>query len=118
MGYAMRNGQWADTIDLKLNPLEGAAVTTDGYSAIVEVGDRAIARLVLDATVVSSGDTVDVTVQTSRDGVTFYTSGTFTQVTAVSAESKVFLLDRFVRAHFNVTGAAISIACTLTGEAA
>jgi hypothetical protein len=121
MGYSMRNGQWADTEELKLNPLEGT-LTTDGYSAIVEVGDRAVARLRLLTTAVSSSDVVDVTIQTSRDGITFFTSGTFTQVaTTIDAtwdQRKTFLLDRFVRAHFNVTGAAVSIALTLTGEAA
>lgn len=121
MGYAMSSGRWADTQDLNLNPSEGAALTTDGYSAAVEVGDRAVARLRLLTTSVSSSDVVDVTIQTSHDGVTYYTSGTFTQVaTTIDAtwdQRKTFLLDRFVRAHYNVTGAAVSIAITLTGEA-
>lgn len=117
MGYQIQNGRYADTEEISLNPLEGAAVTTDGYSDVLELGDRGVARLTLDATSVSSGDTLDVTVQTSRDGVTYYTAGTFTQVTAQGAESKLFMLDRFVRAHYNVTGSGVSIACTLTGEA-
>jgi hypothetical protein len=116
--YEMQNGRAADTQDIDLSPLEGAAVTVDGYSAVLELGDRRVARLVLDVTSVSSGDTVDVTVQTSRDGVTYYTAGTFTQVTAAGTERKLFMLDRYVRAYFDVGGSGVSIACTLTGEAA
>lgn len=118
MGYTKANGQFADVEPIVLNPLEGAAVTVDGYSAVLELGDRALARLTLAATSVSSGDTVDVTIQTSPDGVNWYTSGTFAQVTAPGSESKLFLLDRFVRAHFDVGGSGVSIACTLAGEAA
>jgi hypothetical protein len=115
MGYFKANGQYANTEAVVLSP--AAALTEDGNSASLELGDRAVARLTLAATAVSAGDTLDVTVQTSRDGTTWYTSGTFTQVTTTGSETKCFLLDRFVRAAYNVTGSDVSITCTLTGEA-
>jgi len=120
MGYKKANGIFADVEAINLNPLEGAAVTKDGYSAVLELGDRGEARLTLAATSVSSADTLDVTIQTSPDGSddSWYTAGTFSQVTEAGSERKVFLLDRFVRAHFDVGGSAVSIACTLLGEAA
>src|SRR5690349_6963260 len=119
MGYTMRNGRYANTADVTLNPLEGAALTVDGKSQVVELGDRGVLRLRLLCTSVSAADTLDVTVETSRDGVTWYSAGTFTQVTdaAQQDQRKVFAVDRFVRADFNVGGTGVSIACTLTGEA-
>lgn len=101
-GYQMTNGRWADTIALDLSP--AAPIAVDGYSAAVEVGDYAVARLALTATSVSPSDVLDVTLQTSHDGTTWYTAGTFTQVTANGTERKCFAVDRFVRAHYNVTG--------------
>lgn len=115
MGYFKSDGRYANTEPLSLSP--SAALTEDANGASVELGDRAVARLTLAATAVSAGDTLDVTVQTSSDGSTWYTSGAFTQVTTTGSETKLFLLDRFVRAVYNVTGSDVSITCSLTGEA-
>lgn len=119
MGYTMQNGRHADTLDVILNPIEGAALTVDGKSRVVELGDRGVLRLRLLCTSVSAADTLDVTIETSRDGVTWYSAGTFTQVTdaAQQDQRKVFAVDRFVRADFNVGGSSVSIAATLLGEA-
>lgn len=121
MGYTTASGRYADTVAINLNPLEGASLTIDGKSAIVELGDRGVVRLRLLTTACSTGDTLDVTIETSNDGVTFYSAGTFTQVTdalgAPADQRKTFVLDRFVRADFNVGGSGIAIATTLTGEA-
>lgn len=116
MGYNMANGRWANTLDLNLDP-SSQALAADEYSPAIETGDRAVARLTLDVTSVSDGDSLDVTIQTSPDGTNWYTSGTFTQATGVTNERKLFMLDRFVRAHFNVTGFDVEIAATLRGEA-
>lgn len=109
-------GRFINAKPLNLNPLEGSAVTVDGYSAVVELGDARVARLKLDVTAVSTDDTLDVNVETSSDGITWYTSGSFTQATGVTSEQKLFMLDRFVRAHYNVGGSDVSIAATLVGE--
>lgn len=121
MGYRMTAGRWADTVDINLNPLE-SPITVDGNSAVVEVGERRVLSLRLLTTSVSTSDVVDVTIQTSYDGVTWYTSGTFTQVaTTIDAtwdQRKEFIVNRYVRANYNVTGTSVSIAITCTGEAA
>lgn len=102
MGYQMTNGRWANTIALDLSPT--AAVAVDGTTPAVELGDHAVARLVLAVTSVSSGESLDVTIETSSDGTTWYTAGAFTQVTATGTERKVFPIDRYVRAKYDVTG--------------
>ena len=102
-----------------LNPLEGT-LTVDGKSAVHEVSGPCVASFHLDVSAVSASDTVDVTIETSIDGVTWYSAGTFTQATetenAAWDQLLVAAVERFVRADFNVGGAAVSIACTLTGR--
>lgn len=100
----MSNGRWADTVALDLSP--SAPIAVDGNSSAVELGDRAVARLTLSVTSVSPSDVLDVTIQTSPDGTNWYTSGTFTQATTTGSERKLFQLDRYVRAAYNVTGSA------------
>ncbi len=119
-GYQTANGlRFADVEDVKLPALEGATVTTDGYSRVVEVGDRAIARLTLTVGAHSASDVLDVDIETSRDGVNnFYVSGSFTQTSEAGVQRKVFLCDRFIRARYNVTGAGVSIPANVEGELA
>lgn len=103
--------------DLNLDPIEGT-LTQDGYSRVVELDGETVARLVLDVTAVSDADTLDVTVECSRDGVNdWYSVGTFISTTAPGKQRRAVPLDRFVRAHFDVTGSDVSIAATLRGEA-
>jgi len=121
MGYTMRNGKYADTLEINLAPIEGV-LTQDGNSAVVEVGSKRVLNLHLLIDSVSTDDTLDVTIQTSFDGVTWYSAGTFTQATDAGGDPldqrKDFVVNRFVRADFNVGGSSVSIPCTLRGEAA
>lgn len=111
------NGRFIKSVELDLSP--AAAITEDVKSAkTYELGDKAVARLFLDVTAVSSGETLDVTLETSADGVTWYSAGTFTQATGTTSERKAFAIDRFIRADFNLTSnGAPSVTCTLRGEA-
>lgn len=120
-GYTMLDGEFADVEAIDLSYGSAIAVATPVYSGVLELGDRAVARLTLSCTALTAGDSFDVTIQTSRNGYDgWYTAGTFTTVSATGSESKVFLLDRFVRAMFDGTdaGGGISYTCTVTGEAA
>jgi hypothetical protein len=81
-----------------------AALTGTSYGAAVELGDRPTMRATLDVSAIEADTTADVTVQTSKDGNTWYTSGTFTQATVPGSERKLFMLDRYVRAKIEVGG--------------
>src|SRR3972149_1993590 len=116
-GYTMKNGRYANVVEVNLNP--AAAVTEDGYSAVVELGDKRSVSLLLDVTSVSASDAIDVTIETSKDGVTWQTAlVTFTQATGATSEWKHFVANRIIRAKYDVTGSSVSIGFTLTGEAA
>ena len=115
MGYTKRNGTYVHTVDVDLSP--SAALSADSTTSGVELGNLGTLRLTLNVTAVSASDSLDVSIETSRDGTTWYTAGAFTQATGTTTESKCFPVDRFVRAKYDVTGAAISISCTLRGEA-
>lgn len=111
MGYHMVNGRYADVQDLVLKGSGLESASTNG--AAIETGDRRVARLKLDITV-DNGTSLDVVVQTSRDGVTWYTSGAFTQQAGVASEQKLFLLDRFVRYSSTIVGT--SFTYSVSGE--
>jgi len=114
--YTRQDGTYVDAKAIVLSP--AAALTADAVSNVVELGDKRNVALTLVVSAVSASDTLDVTVQGSQDGSTnWYTIGTFTQVTTTGTERKTFTGDRFLRADYNVGGASISIAFTLTGEA-
>lgn len=125
MAYTMQNGRHANTRAVALNPLGGAAVTANGKSAVIELGDRAVLRLRLLATANSgSSPVVTAKVETSYDGVTWRdvdSSPSFTQVAssqdATWDQRKAFVVDRFVRADYVVGGGSPSISLTLEGEA-
>jgi len=121
MGYFQSSGKWVSTKDIRLDPLV-SPLTIDGKSAVVEMGSKRALYLNLVIASVSTDDTLDVTVETSNDGTNWYSAGAFTQATSAGGaplnQRKMFVVDRFVRADFNVGGAAaISIPCTLRGEA-
>lgn len=117
MGYEKANGEWADTEDVELAP--SAARTATGNGSSVEVGDRGVARLLLDVTAASgTSPTLDVTVETSHDGTTWRQVGTFAQKTAAGTERKSFSgLDRFVRATWTLGGTTPSFTFEISGEA-
>jgi hypothetical protein len=73
----------------------GASANTDAFY----VGDKGVLRATQTCTAVSgTSPTLDTTVMTcdTPDG-TFYSAGTFTQVTAAGAQRKTFAVDRWVR---------------------
>lgn len=117
MGYHRRDGKFADVESVILLPSAARAAGAAVTGTAVELGSRAVARLKLDVTAISSGTTLDVTIETSRDGVTWYTSGTFTQKTSsTGAEEKLFMLDRFVRTKYTSVGTSYTF--SVIGEAA
>lgn len=119
MGYMRRDGRWANTRSLLLPPL--SAVSTTVYSAVVEVGDRSVARLNLVATAMGGGITCVVTIETSADGITFYQSGSAFTTVAATVDSTwnqrgLYMLDRFVRAKYVPSGGTAVLSAV--GEAA
>lgn len=104
MTYTTRAGRSADTTPIYL---QGSTTqTADGDGSAVETGDARTARLTLDATISGTDPTFDVTVEASPSGAsgTWYTSGTFTQLTATGSARKSFLCDRFMRASWDIAG--------------
>lgn len=127
MGYTKQNGKYADTRTVRLNPIEGATVTANGKSAVHELGDRTVLRLNLLVSGVSgTSPQVTVKIETSYDGVTWRdvdSSPSFTQTAATTGvtwdQRKTFVVDRFVRADYVISGSATpTVSLTLEGEAA
>lgn len=117
MGYSTKSGRWAATADLVL--AASAERTATGNGASVEVGDKAVGRLLLDVTArTGTTPTLDVTIQTSFDGVTWRTAGTFTQATATGQQRISCMLDRYVRAIWTIGGTTPSFTFSIAGEAA
>jgi len=103
-GYTTTDGQFVDSREVVLHPSAARTATANG-SVVEETAHRRIAALVLDITAASgTNPTLDVTVQTSRDGSTWYSAGAFTQATATSTQRKTFALDRYVRAQWTIGG--------------
>lgn len=116
MGYSTKSGRWASTLDLPL--AASAARTATGNGSAFEPGDKAIARLRLNVTAAAgTSPTLNVTIQTSHDGTTWRSAGTFTQATAVSEQRAAFSIDRFVRATWTIAGTSPSFTFSITGEA-
>jgi hypothetical protein len=62
--------------------------------------------------------TLDVTIQTSADGTTWRTLGTFTQATVAGEERKSFAgCDRFVRAIYDLGGTGAAATFSVRGDA-
>ena len=118
MGYITATGRTSKGRTTTL--ASSAARTATGTGAAVEVADRGSVRLLLDVTAASgTTPTLDVTIETSYDGSTGWTSlGTFTQKTAVSSQRKNFGgADRFVRASWTIGGTTPSFTFSVDGEA-
>ncbi len=124
MGYSTQTGRWADTLDININPAGNALSGTSAIkSAAVEVAQyRTVSLRLLTTALTGTTPHVDVTIETSYDGVTYYSAGTFTQVAstvdATWDQRKEFMVNRFVRASYLPSGTTPvgTIACT--GEAA
>lgn len=91
--------------------------TAGGNGAPAGSAQASTARLSLDVTA-ASGTTPSLTVniQTSHDGATWVTVGSFAARTAPGSERKVFNgLDQFVRASWTVTGTTPSFSASVNG---
>lgn len=101
-----------------VSPAPSAARTTNGSSGALVVNGRNTLRLTLSVTA-SSGTTPNlaVTVETSGDGTTWYSAGTFAAKTANGTERKAFSgLDRFARVSWVITGTTPSFTFSVAGE--
>lgn len=115
-GYFTREtATFVDTRDLVLHP--SAARTANGNGELVENGPRRVASLALVVSARSgTTPTLDARIETSNDGSTWYTAGTFPQVNAVGTTRRMFLLDRLVRAAWDIGGTTPSFTFDLRGE--
>jgi hypothetical protein len=115
MGYFKDNGEFADADEAHFG--DGVLLANRDSDAIET--DRGTVRLALAVTAVSGTDpTLDVTIQTSEDKVTWRNLAAFTQATGVTRERKCFSgCDRFVRAHEVLGGSATpTVTRSITGE--
>jgi hypothetical protein len=117
MPYTTANGRHADTLPVTLH--ESAARTATGSGSALELGDRGTLRLILTVSAASgTTPTLDVTVETSFDGSTWRSAGTFAQRTSAASERKSFPgCDRFVRISYTIGGTTPSFTFSVSGEA-
>jgi hypothetical protein len=117
MGYAKGTGQWSGTTDVNFGAVQGKTVSADGKSAVIQTGAGVVALKML-ATSVDASATLDLTVETSDDGVTYYSAGTFTQITSTvgtQTQYKCFAVGRFTRVDYNIGGTG-TVDVVLTGD--
>ena len=116
-GYKTSDGLFVDSRSVNLHPSAARTATANG-SVVEDTAHRRTLALALVITAASgTNPTLDVTVQTSRDGSTWYTAGTFTQATTTGTQRKVFALDRYVRAQWTIAADANpSFTFSLAGE--
>ena len=110
-----RGGRHADTYQRTL--LASAAQTATGNSASQEFGDRRVARMTLDVTAEDTLTSLDVLLETSPTGLagTWYTAGTYTQVTSAPANERIAVaIDRFVRISWTLVGTSVTF--SVSGE--
>ncbi len=123
--YHRADGRFASAFYAKLLPdaSRDDLVTATQYSNVLEMGDKATLRMVLDVTEKSGTlPTLDVTIETSPvsdpDSAHWATLGTFATKIAVSTEENVFPgADRFVRAKAVLGGTTPVFRFSLDGEA-
>lgn len=117
MGYVKSDGTWVHS-ENTVPAVASAARTASGNSGTsTEAGARHTLRnVLLDVTAASgTGPTLDARVETSRDGTTWYTAGTFGQKTGVSSERKSFSgLDRYIRFAWTIGGTTPSFTFSIT----
>lgn len=86
--------------------IPAAALASSSNSDVFYVGDKGVLRARQTTTGVSgTSPTLDVTVMTcdTPDG-TFYSAGTFTQITGAGNQRKAFAVDRYVRFDWTIGG--------------
>lgn len=116
MSYLLSDLTHVQSLDVTL--AASAARTADGAGAAFEVGPYTTARLALVCSARSgTTPTLDVTVETSFDGITWRAHGTFAQITATGTTRKSFGgLDRYVRVSWVVGGTTPSFTFSVSGE--
>lgn len=123
MGYQMQNGRYANTLPCPVIPAAAGADTRTKTATFngpaLELGDRGTVRVTLDVTAASGTlPTLDVALQTSADGVAWFTVANFDRATGVTSEYQVVGgIDRFVRAACTIGGTTPSFTFSLDGEA-
>jgi len=118
-GYFTSDDQFVDSKNVILHP--SATRTADGDGSVVfETGQRRTLTLGLEVTAASgTTPTLDVSVETSLDGVDWFTHGAFAQMTATGDQAKSFGgLSRFARVSWAITGTTPSFTFSVRGEAA
>lgn len=117
MSYVKQNGEFADTKEATLAASAARTTSADGPS--VELGDRGVLRL--DLTVSAASGTLpslQVDVQTSKDGTTWRAIGGFTALAAAGTQRASFPgCDRFARASWTISGTTPSFTFSVDGEA-
>lgn len=103
--------------------LASGALTASGQSAAIDVGGAATLRCQVQVSAVSgTSPSVTVTVQTSHDAGatdTWRTAGSaFSAITsATSSPWQCFVVDRYVRVSYTVSGTTPSLTTAVVGEA-
>jgi len=107
-------------------PFEGESVTlapstartANGSGGPYVMGARGTLRLSLAVTAASgSTPSLTVTVETSADGTTWYSAGTFAAKTTTGTERKSFSgMDRYARVSWAITGTTPSFTFSVAGE--
>lgn len=117
MGYSLRSGKWAESENAVI---QGAVTRTASLVGNgVEVHGKGIVCLDLNVTAASgTTPTLDVAIETSKDGTNWRSLGSFAQKTGVSSERKSFVgVDRFIRANAAIGGTTPSFTYSVSGEA-
>lgn len=116
MGYTKANGKWANTEDVNL--FAAAARTATANGPTIEVGEKGTACLDLACSAASgTTPTLDVKIQTSKDGTTWRDVASFAQLVAAGSERKSFVgLDRFARGVATIGGTTPSFTFSVSGE--
>lgn len=114
MSYSTTKGEYVDS---KTQTWTQTAQAASANGDALELGRNrsCIARLAVTA--VSTSDTLDVKMQGSADGTTWYDIVAFTQATGATTETKTFVGGRYIRPVFTVGGSGISITSSVTLEA-
>lgn len=118
--FVTYRGQTPNIDVVNLSPAAPVTATANGTAVLL--GDRGTVRLLLDVTAendAATAETLDVSIQTSFDNVTWRAVAAFTQATGVTSERKSFTgIDRYIRAVYTIGGTGgPSFTFTIKGEA-